>query len=57
MTKKKDLIQVKNPRTGCYIKIDKSIGAIISRKKTSGPYKNILIVIKPQNEIIENARI
>jgi hypothetical protein len=38
---KKDIVQVKNPKTGLYCKIDRSIGRIISYKKTNGKYKNI----------------
>lgn len=36
-----DLIQIKNPRSGRYVMIDRSIGIIVSRKETKGPYKNI----------------
>jgi len=41
---KKDIIQIKNPKSGCYIKIDRDVGKIISHKKTLGEYKNIPIV-------------
>lgn len=37
----KDLVQVKNPKTGKYIKIDRSKGQVLAHKVTSGPYKNI----------------
>lgn len=39
-----ELVQLKNPRTKRYIKIDKSTGSILSHKKTRGPYKGIKIV-------------
>lgn len=45
-SKKHDIVQVKNPRTGRYVKIDRTIGRIISHKKTLGPYKNIPIARK-----------
>jgi hypothetical protein len=40
----KDIIQIKNPRTGRYTKIDRSSGVILSQKRTDRPYKNIPIV-------------
>jgi len=46
MTKKKDVVQVKNPKTNRYVKIDRSAGKIVSSKKSSGPYKNIPIARK-----------
>ncbi len=33
--------QVKNPRTGKWVKIDTRTGKIIAHKKTKNPYKNI----------------
>jgi hypothetical protein len=36
-------VQVCNPKTKKFVKIDRNIGAIVSCKKTKGPYKNILI--------------
>ena len=41
-----DLVQVKNPMTGYYIKIDRTTGMIISHKQSKGPYKNIQIKVK-----------
>lgn len=38
---KKDLVQLLNPITDCYVKIDR--GKIISHKQTKGPYKGIRI--------------
>lgn len=40
---KRDLVQLRNPRTGLYVKIDKAVGAILSHKKSPGPYKGIRI--------------
>ena len=39
-------VQVKNPKTGKYVKIDRLKGNIISHKKSEGPYKGIRIVGK-----------
>ncbi|MGP8323420.1 MAG: hypothetical protein ACT6FG_05455 [Methanosarcinaceae archaeon] len=41
-----DIVQVKNPKSGHYVKIDRSIGKICSYKKTEGPYKNVPIARK-----------
>jgi hypothetical protein len=41
MPTKKIIVQTKNPRTGKYIKIDRSKGKILSNKKSDGPYKGI----------------
>lgn len=46
MTKKKDVVQVKNPKTDRYVKIDRSAGKIISNKKSNGPYKGIPVARK-----------
>jgi hypothetical protein len=40
-TKKRDVVQTKNPATGRYVKIDRSAGRIIAHKKTGGPYKGV----------------
>ena len=42
----KDIVQLRNPKTGKYIKIDKRKGQIIGHKQTCGPYKDIPIVKK-----------
>lgn len=44
--KKRDIVQVKNPRSDRYVKIDRSAGKIIGHKKTSGPYKGIPVARK-----------
>jgi hypothetical protein len=41
MSKKKDIVQVKNPRTGHYVKIDRTEGRILDHKKSPGAYKDI----------------
>lgn len=40
-TKKHDISQVKHPKSGRYIKIDRTKDRIISHKITRGLYKNI----------------
>ncbi|MDF7806949.1 hypothetical protein P4E94_05825 [Pontiellaceae bacterium B12219] len=44
--KKPDVVQVKNPRTGRYVKIDRSAGKIIASKKSVGKYANIPVARK-----------
>lgn len=44
--KRPDVVQVKNPKSGHYVKIDRSAGKIISHKKTAGPYKGVRVVRK-----------
>ena len=46
MSKVKRIVQTKNPRSGRYVKIDRSKGKIISHKSTKGPYKGVLIIKK-----------
>jgi hypothetical protein len=43
---KRDVVQVKNPRTNRYVKIDRAKGQIVSHKKSSGPYKDIPVARK-----------
>jgi hypothetical protein len=43
---KADVVQVKNPKTGHYVKIDRSAGRILDQKKSDGPYKNIPVARK-----------
>ena len=42
----RDVVQVKNPRSGRYVKIDRSAGKIISHKKSVGPYKGVPVAQK-----------
>ena len=45
-SKKKDVVQTRNPKTGRYVKIDRSAGKIVSHKKSSGPYEGVPIARK-----------
>jgi hypothetical protein len=44
--KKHDVVQVKNPRTDRYVKIDRAVGKIVDHKKSAGPYKNVPVARK-----------
>ncbi len=44
-----DMVQVLNPRSNRYIKIDRDKGIILSSKKSEGPYKNIPIINQSKN--------
>jgi hypothetical protein len=37
----KDRVQVKNPVTKRYVKVDTSTGRIVDSKKSPGPYKGV----------------
>jgi len=43
---KKNVVQVKNPKTQRYVKIDRSAGKIVSHKRSSGPYKGVPVARK-----------
>lgn len=43
---KKDLVQVRSPKTGRYLKIDRRTGTIIAHKPTVGPYKDVPVAKK-----------
>ena len=43
---KRDLVQIKNPKSGRYVKIDRTSGRILDHKKSEGPYKGIPIARK-----------
>lgn len=43
---KRNIVQTKNPRTGKYVKIDRSKGLILRSKKSDGPFKGIPIARK-----------
>lgn len=43
---KHDVVQVQNPRSGHYVKIDRTAGRIISHKQSEGPYQNVPIARK-----------
>jgi hypothetical protein len=44
--KKQDIVQVKNPRTDRYVKIDRSAGKIVAHKKSPKPYKGVPVARK-----------
>lgn len=44
--KKHDVVQVKNPKTDRYVKIDRTQGRIVGYKLTPGPYKSVPVVRK-----------
>ncbi len=44
--KKKEIVQTRNPKSGHYVKIDRSAGKIVSHKKSTGPYTNVPIIRK-----------
>ena len=46
MTKKRDVVQTKNPKSGRYVKIDRAAGKIVAHKKSTGPYKNVPVARK-----------
>lgn len=41
MDKRHDIVQIKNPKTDRYLKIDRTEGRIVSHKKSPGPYKGV----------------
>ncbi len=45
-TKKKDMVQTRNPKSGHYVKINRSEGKIVSHKKSTGPYKGVPVARK-----------
>jgi hypothetical protein len=44
--RKSDVVQVKNPKTNRYVKIDRSAGKIVASKKSPGPYAKVPIARK-----------
>jgi hypothetical protein len=44
--KVRDIVQVKNPKSGHYVKIDRAAGRIISHKKSEGQYKGVPVARK-----------
>ncbi len=45
-----DLVQIRNPRTDRYVKIDRAVGRILGEKRTKGPWKNVPIGRKRKEE-------
>jgi len=46
MSEKKRIVQVKNPKTGKYVKIDREKGSIVAHKKSEGPFKGVAVARK-----------
>jgi hypothetical protein len=46
VSRKQDIVQVKNPRTNRYVKINRTEGKIIGQKPSVGPYKNVPVARK-----------
>ena len=44
------IVQVLNPITKRYVKIDKKLGCIVGHKKSPGPYKGIKIAEKKDDQ-------
>ncbi len=51
---KRDVVQVKNPKSGRYIKIDRSVGEIVSHKSSDGPYKGVPVALKVEYSYIDH---
>lgn len=51
MSLKRDVVQVKNPKTKRYVKIDRIAGKILSHKKSEGPYKGIPVARKKNDRL------
>jgi len=51
-SRERDVVQVKNPRTGHYVKIDRTAGVIMAHKKSEGPYKGIPVARKRKSSSI-----
>ena len=39
------IVQLKNPRSGRYVKIDRARGRLVSHKASAGPYRHVPIVV------------
>lgn len=44
MIKKAKIVQIKNPKTGLYVRINRERGMVTGHKMSLGPYKGIPIV-------------
>lgn len=44
----RDIVQIRNPKTGYYVKIDRSVGRILSSKKSKGKYANVPVARKTE---------
>jgi len=45
----RDIVQLKNPRSDRYLKMDRETGRIIGKKKSRGPYKGIPVAKRPES--------
>ena len=45
-----EFVQLKNPMSDRWVKVDKTTGAVVSTKKTVGPYKDIKQVHQPKRD-------
>ena len=43
---KTDIVQTRNPKSGHYVKINRTEGRIIAHKSTKGPYKGVPVIRK-----------
>ena len=41
---KSNIVQIKNPRSGHYVKINRAEGRIVANKSSNGPYKNVPVI-------------
>jgi len=47
MSRKRDVVQVKNPKTGHYVKIDRGAGKILDKKTSDKkPFANVPVMRK-----------
>lgn len=44
--RKADIVQIRNPRSGRYVKLSRLKGTILGYKQSAGPYKGIPIARK-----------
>jgi hypothetical protein len=44
-----DYVQLRNPKTDRYTKIDRTHGVIVSEKRSPGPYKGVRIAEKRED--------
>lgn len=44
MSPKKDIVQIRNPKTDRYVKVDREAAKILGEKKSPGPYANVPVI-------------
>lgn len=52
----RDVVQVKNPRTHRWVKVDRAAGHILAYKKSPGPWKGVRRIGRPQTPIVRRPR-